>query len=105
MTDEKHGWRALALYSWQADHLIDEKTGDPTDEWYWAITHTDMHETEYAGNPATLIRGLIRGMDGKIQSEEAKGFKLLSISISVTKVPIHRSDKKRELRSVKGLKG
>jgi hypothetical protein len=101
MTDEQHGWRVVALYSWQADHLIDEETGDPTDEWYDAITDFDMQQTDEADDPIGLLHDLTREMKWKIRNPDEQGCKLLSITISLTQVPIHRSDGKPGNRSVK----
>jgi hypothetical protein len=101
MTDEQHGWRAVALYSWQADHLKDEETGDPNDEWFDAITDFDMRETNDAENPGRFIQQLIKDMDWKIGNVEAQGSKLLSITISLTRVPIYRPGKKPAHRDVK----
>jgi hypothetical protein len=101
MADEQHGWRVVALYSYQADHLIDEETGDPTDEWFDAITDFDMQQTNKAENPIGLIQQLTSQMQRKIRNVEPDGCKLLSITISLTKVPIHRSDKKPRNRNVK----
>lgn len=101
MTDAQHGWRAVTLYSWQADHLIEEETGDPTYEWYDAVTDFDMQQTNQAENPVSLIRAMIFNMEHTVENGEAQGCKLLSITISLMQVPIHRSDKKRADRSAK----
>ena len=38
----------------RADHLKDEETGDPTDEWFDAITDFDMRKTAHSLRETTL---------------------------------------------------
>jgi len=89
LTDERHGWRVVALYSWLADHLLDKDTGHPSDAWFDAYSHTEVIETEYPEDPLSLIRALISEQEEMIANTEAGGNKLLSITITATKVPVH----------------
>ena len=90
----RYGWRTITVFSWEADHLIDPNTGDPTDEWSENVTQTDLLEGNSIDDYMGHLRLVVSDLERKVKATEEEGFKLNSITISIVKVSPYRRCKK-----------